>query len=377
MQFADIPQLHKQKDALRRNVARGHIPHAQMFLGIQGSAALPMALAFAAYVMCEQPKEDDSCGVCPNCSKIRKAVHPDVHFVYPVPNIGGTPAISTSYITQWRSFLEQNPFGDFNLWTEVLEVPQKQLNISKAESHQILSDLSLKSYQGGYKMMIIWLPEFMHSATANALLKVLEEPPDRTLFILVCADIEAVIGTIISRCQVLNIPPFTEEELRSVLSEKFDVKEHVASEVALMAGGSLSEALRIINGGEAAYSTFFMNWLRNCYSGDPLLLYDDMQAFHALGKAGQRNMMSFTLSIFRGSLLHRYHGPDQMPSNQKEVQEFVRKFSKLMEVDRVMELSSMISEAYYELERNIHPPLVFLQLSLQLRKVLKKNYEEA
>lgn len=377
MQFADIPQLNKQKEALRRSVESGHIPHAQMFLGIQGSAALPMALAFAALVMCENPQDGDSCGVCSNCSKLSKAMHPDVHFVYPVPNVAGTPAISHSYISPWRTFLDQNPYGDLNFWTEVLEAPQKQLNISRAESHQILSDLSLKSYQGGYKMMIIWLPEYMHVTTANALLKILEEPPDHTLFVLVCADAEAVIGTIISRCQVLNIPPFTEDELVKVLSSKFEVSEDNASEVALMAGGSLSEALRIIQGGEATYASFFMNWLRNCYSGDPLKLYEDMLTFQGLGKAGQRNMMSFALSIFRGSFLHRYDGPSQMPSRQEEVQQFIRNFSKLMEVDRVMELSKMISEAHYELERNIHPPLVFLQLSLSLRKVLKNDYEQA
>ena len=373
MRFADIPSLEKEKEALIRGVAEGKIPHARLFLGIEGSAALPLALAYTAFIMCENPTDYDACGSCGNCQKIAKAIHPDVHFVYPVPNITKIEAVSASYINQWRAFLQDNPFGDVQQWTEKLEVGDKQLNIARAESHKIFANLSLKAFQGGYKIMIIWMPEYMNAATANAILKILEEPPEKTLFLLVAANADALLTTIISRCQVLTVPAFSDEEIREMLENKYEVAAEEAAEVALMASGSLSEALRIIEGGDRAYSDFFMNWMRHSFQPDLVALYDDMEEFDKFGKVKQRNLLSFALSIFRGSVLYRFNSLQQMPSLNQEVQTFIEKFAKHLDVDKSMKISQLISEAHYQLERNVHTRLVFLNLSLSLTQTLKSK----
>jgi DNA polymerase-3 subunit delta' len=371
MRFADIPGLEEEKETLIRSVKQGHVAHAQMFLGKAGSANLAMALAFSAYIHCLNPSDNDACGECANCSKISKGVHPDVHYVFPVANIEKREPVSASFITEWRQFIQENPFGDVLHWREHAGLADKALNIARAESHKITANLGLKSFEGGFKIMIIWLPEYMHSVTANALLKILEEPPGQTLFFLVCIDIESVIGTIVSRCQVIHIPAFDDEQVSQYLRQHYEVSTEKAMEVAIMADGSLSEADHILSGGDNAYSDFFRRWLRHCYETDLISLHQDTETFASFSKTTQRNLLGFGLGIFRGSLLHRYQPGATLPSLNDEMKTFMTNFAKVLSVDKAAKFQELFSNAHYHLERNANVRLVFLNLGLQIAKTIR------
>src|SRR5210317_1449692 len=204
MKLSEIPGLNSIKEKLLRTIESGKVAHAQMFSGPEGSANMALALAYATLLNCTDKTNRDACGECPSCQKINKFIHPDLHFVFPVSaakNKTGKDVISDSFIAEWRSFLAQNPYGGAMEWSQEFGGENKQLNISREESRNILKKLTLKSFEGEYKVMLIWLAEYMHPAAANALLKLLEEPPEKTVFLLVTYDSEQIIGTILSRVQ--------------------------------------------------------------------------------------------------------------------------------------------------------------------------------
>ena len=213
MQFRDIPGLDSLKEKLYRTVTSGKVAHAQMFAGPPGCANLALALAYASLLNCTNRTDNDSCGECPSCLKIKKLIHPDLHFVFPVSPTEKTTQkklkpISNSYIQEWRSFVEKSPYLGTEEWSAEYGGENKQLNISREESRDIVTKLALKPYEGKYKIMIIWLAEYMHNSAANALLKLFEEPPDNTIFLLTTYDQEKIIGTILSRVQLLKIRRF-------------------------------------------------------------------------------------------------------------------------------------------------------------------------
>ena len=235
MRFADIPGLEELKDQLMRNIDSGMVAHAQMFAGPSGSAKLALALAYATTLNCTNRQEMDACGECPSCHKISKYIHPDLHFAFPVstaPSKQGKPAISDTFISDWRNFLDKNLYAGAFEWSQEYGGEDKQLNISREESRQIVKKLTLKSFEGAFKIMIIWLPEYMHPAAANALLKLLEEPPESTVFLMISDDHEKIIGTILSRVQLLRIRPFKQSEIAKYLQEHLDVQEAKANQIA-------------------------------------------------------------------------------------------------------------------------------------------------
>lgn len=253
MLFKDIPGLEETKKQLIQAVKNNHIAHAQLFLCKNGGANLPLALAYTTYLNCEQPLENDSCGSCSSCSKNAKIVHPDVHFVYPVSstkNITGKDVVSTNFLKEWRGFLLANPYGNVNQWMMAFGGENKQVNISKEESRQVIKRLSLKSFEGKYKVMIIWLPEYMNGASANAILKILEEPPERIIFLLVCNDDEQLLTTILSRTQIVKIRQFGDNEIMQLLVEQHEINETKAERLAHLADGNLNEAMTLIEGSE-------------------------------------------------------------------------------------------------------------------------------
>ena len=222
MRFGDIYGLEEIKRGLIEAVQKGHVAHAQLFSGPTGSANLALALAFITYINCENPTED-SCGTCASCQKNTKFIHPDVHFIFPVSSttrITGKDVLSTNFLKEWRHFLEEDPYGDIADWSVVFGGENKQLNISKGESKSIIQKLSLKAFEGGYKTILIWLPEYMHASAANGILKVLEEPADRTLFLLVTQNHEKLLGTILSRTQKVFIRSFNPSEISAILQNQ-------------------------------------------------------------------------------------------------------------------------------------------------------------
>ena len=378
MQFSAIKGLHDSKSRLIEAVRKDHVAHAQLFVGPEGSANLAMAIAFASYLNCEDRGDHDSCGKCASCQKNQKYIHPDVHYVFPVSRTEkskGKDIVSNSYMNEWRQFLEEDLYGDVSDWSRIFGGENKNLNISKEESRGIIQKLSLKAFEGRYKVIIIWLPEFMHPAAANGLLKVFEEPTEKTIFILVSSDTEKLLGTILSRMQLVVIRAFYPQEIEEqLLSNGIPGKK--AALAARLCGRNLKLAFRIASETGEDQAVSAKEWLRLCYGRNLTELVNWSEEFHKMNKIGQRGFLRFGLSLLRDTLLTHY-GESRMINVSEEEKDFVKNFSQVVTPEKIEPLTKLISEALFHLERNASAKMVFLDLSIKFSEHLKVKQVEA
>lgn len=366
MLFKEIIGLDSTKKGLIKAVRDNHVAHAQLFHGAEGSAALAMALSFATYLNCEDKQEEDSCGKCASCLKMSKYAHPDVNYIF--PTAGGKKVLSENFMSEWRSFLSENPFGDLSSWLEKISI--KQGNIPVEEARQLILNLSLKSYEGGYKIVIIWQAELLNIAAANALLKVLEEPPEKTIFLLVCNQIDKILTTIISRTQRVAIPSFIESDISEYLLKSSAVDAERAKQIAFLADGNLMKALSIVDAKGLDQHQWFANWMRFCYSFDVLKLVGLADEFDAQNKESQKGMFEYGLGILR-ELFLLANGADNLVKLEGEELTFIQKFSKVFKISNIDKIQKIISEAHYSIERNARAKIVFLDISLSIARLIK------
>ncbi len=372
MRFKDIHGLESTKSLLRAAVKSNHVAHAQLFAGMPGSPALSMALAFATFLNCENPTEEDACGECSACSKNQKFVHPDVHFIFPVSstkNITAKDAKSQMFLKEWRSFLLTTPYGNLLDWSEIYGGEGKKALISTKEKTTIINDLSLKAFEGKFKIMIIWHPEKMHKNAANGILKVLEEPPANSLFLLVSEEPDSLLTTIISRVQRLNIPSFTDLELSEVLTQVHGVESTRAKQLAHLADGSLRTALYLSAQVETDNFNFFKEWMRHCHQRHMGELVDQTDEFAKLTKAAQGTFLKYGLSILREALVSINATQDKLFRVEGDEKSFASNFGKAISLDQFQKLSSLISDAAYYVERNASSKLLFMNLSINISQV--------
>ncbi len=374
MRFADIPGLEEEKQKLINAVERNHVAHAQLFYGKEGSANLAMALAFVSFLNCEKPSKEDSCGECASCRKIDKLVHPDLHLVFPVAptaKIKGKDVVSDNFAGEWRSFALDHVYGGASDWLGYYGFENKQGNISKEESRQIIKHLSLKAFEAKYKVMLIWLPEFMHSAAANAILKILEEPPSGTLFILVSHNYESLLTTITSRVQLFTIRPFEDQEIVGFITDKEELSSDKAQKIATLAEGSLNEAIKLINQSEADQSDIFGDWMRNCWQMKYKELIDKSNDFHRSSKVAQKSTLGYFLSMLRDALIVQY-SPGLLRVKEEE-KDFILNFSKAMNSDKLEFMIKEINSGLYHLERNANAKILFLDISLKISSIIRRS----
>jgi DNA polymerase-3 subunit delta' len=374
MRFSEIPGLDKIKEDLAHVITQGTVAHAQVFMGKEGSGNLALALAYATMLNCENPTPTDSCGKCAACIKNDKFIHPDLHFVFPVSLLKGIQskdAVSDRFITEWRTFLKDNPYGGPMEWGEVFGGENKALNISKEESRNIIKALSLKSFEGKYKIMLVWLAEYMHSKAANALLKILEEPPPNTLFLLVTNDYEQLLTTIISRTQLVNIRDFRDAEIQEYLQNKLQLPQGRAAAIAHMADGSLNEALHLANEVEDDTHAMFRDWLRQCYQRKYTELTLSAEQFGGLNKMHQKSLFRYGLDILREALVYPLLEPHMLRLSGEEL-DFVKNFAKVVNIDVVNAATKELNSALYHLERNANPKILFLDISIAMAGILHK-----
>lgn len=374
MRFGDIHGLEETKKHLITSVQRNHVAHAQLFSGVEGSALLPMALAFASYLNCENPTDEDSCGECSSCSKSLKYIHPDIHFVFPVSStekITGKDVVSKSYLPAWRNFLEENPYGNTVDWAIAFGGDNKQLNISRQESREMIDALSLKAFEGKFKIMIVWMPEKMHPAAANGILKILEEPAANTVFILTSPHKEQLLKTIRSRTQLVRIPPFNNSELSHILENDYSVENTKAKQLAHLADGSLRAALKIHEEADFNLHTMFIDWMRNCFAHNFIALGSDADRFAGISKSAQKTLLLYGLEILRESLVAD-QGEDKLLRMTGDEMDFVKKFSKTLSTELIDRLASQLSESHYHLERNANAKIVFMNLSIVFSTSFKR-----
>lgn len=366
MILSNIPGLQSVKDKLLRTIESGKVAHAQLFSGPSGSANLSLALAYAALLNCTDKNDDNACGECSSCRKIQKSIHPDLHFVFPVSaakNKTGKDVVSDSFIKEWRTFIHQNPYGGPYEWSMKFGGENKQLNISKEESRNIIRKLSLKAFEGEYKIMIIWLAEYMHPTAANGLLKLLEEPPEKTVFLLVTYDHEQIIGTILSRVQLLIIRPFNKEEISNYLVEKHELTPDRAMQIANMASGDLNQAIKLIDEVDDDAHQLFQDWMRLCFSNDQTKMVEWAENFSKSNKINQKGLFQYGLTILRESLLVQNDATEAVTLTDSE-NLFVTKFSKALNLSKLEKLYNNLNTALYHLERNANAKIIFLDTSL-------------
>ncbi|MGI4824330.1 MAG: ATP-binding protein [Janthinobacterium lividum] len=376
MQFRDIPNQTALKEILRQSVQRGHVAHAQLFRGAEGSAALALALAYAQYLNCEGRTDDadDSCGHCPACLKIGKLAHPDLNFVLPTTATKSVPkdATSAKFAAEWRTFLAESPYQGFNDWMQHIGAENKQGSISKEEAGLLLKLVSLKAFEAKFKIVILWLPELMHPAAANAVLKLLEEPPPTTIFLLVSNEPEQLLPTILSRVQPVVVRPFLEDDITAYLTEHYHVPEAKARQVAQLAEGNLGAAIASRDqSADHNYAEFFIKWMRRCYSlkmTDVMALADE---FQKMGRENQKEQLSFSLGLLRKVLLFGLD-PQLVPHLASGEQQFVQGFSRFVTIRNADQLTEELNTAHYHIERNANPRMVFVDASLRMGQQLHR-----
>ena len=381
MKFSEIRGQDLLKKQLLKSVQSGHIAHAQLFIGPEGSPNLTFALAYAAYLNCQDPQEEDSCGKCDSCKKNEKLIHPDVNFAFPVSStakITGKDVISSSYLSEWRNFVIQDPYNNASGWNSYFGGENKQLNISKEESRQIIRHLSLKPFEGRYKVMLIWLPEYMNASAANALLKILEEPSENTVFILVANDEKKILSTIRSRTQIIRVRPFSDEEIMKLLVENHFIEEDKARHISHLVDGNINEALRLAREVEDDSHVMFRDWMRLCFMGNLVEIVKWTDNFSKLSKVSQQTLFQYGLSMMREALIILAKEPSLSRLMGDEL-EFITNFTKVLEIKSLEAITLRLNEAFYHLERNANSKILFLDLSLQIIEIFNrsKNQVEA
>ncbi len=370
MLFKEIIGQSEIKNRLICSSTEGRISHAQLFLAPQGSGGLALAVAYAQYICCTDKQENDSCGKCSSCIKYNKLIHPDLHFVYPVA-LSKDIRVSTDVAKEWRETFLDNPYLTLFSWFEQLEAENKQAVIGVEESGEILRKLSLTTYESEYKIMIIWQADKMNPAAANKLLKILEEPPDKTLFILVCESEDQLLRTILSRTQLVKIPKLTDENIKTELSKNSELSLETIDNIAHLADGNYAEALMLINENENAAQNLasFQRLMRASLKFDPKAVMIWIDEVAATGRERQKNFLKYALHIMRESLMLSYADESIVKLGSNE-EDFVKKFSPFIHANNVERFIDELNKAYFHMERNANTKILFMDLAFKFNELL-------
>jgi DNA polymerase-3 subunit delta' len=372
MSFQDIPGLDELKNTLRKALQGNHLAHALLFHGQEGGASVALALAFSNYLLCPNRTEWEACGECEVCHKTKKWIHPDLHFILPYKSTSEKEEDQTrsDMLGQWRSFLAENQWPTLSDWATHAGIESKQISISVKESRRIVYNVSLKPFEAEKKVIFVWLPELLGIEAANALLKVLEEPNQRTQFILVANEYDRLLPTIVSRTQLVSVRRFSDEEISQELQGKQAIEPAKALQMARLANGNMNEAVSLVDEMPDTHLAQFRDWFRLCYAQKMVELVQMAEEFQGMGKEPQKNLLQFGLSMLRESLIWNY-GDQNLVRLTNEERDFILNFSKVIQPNKVEKLSQWINESYYQLERNVNPKMVFLDLSINISRIIK------
>ncbi|MBN2639246.1 MAG: DNA polymerase III subunit delta [Bacteroidales bacterium] len=381
MQFKSIIGQNAIKEKLLTAIQENRVAHTQLFLGPEGSGVLALAVAYAQYINCHNKQNGDSCGVCPSCVKYEKLEHPDLQFVFPTATnskITKEPD-SLKFISEWKSyFIEQEGYVTQSGWYEYLDLGgNKQGSIFIRDGEHVVRNLSLKSYEGGYKVIIIYLPEKMNVQTANKLLKSLEEPPDQTIFLLVAERYELILPTIRSRAQMIRVPLIESEQLKNALTKKLgeQVDNQKVTRIAQMANGNWNAAIELLDQADENmfHFTKFREWMRLCYAGNDFYSINELvQEISRLGKEKQKQFIIYGLKVIQSSLMLNQQLNSKVMAVNAEMDYFT-KFAPFINNANQAEMYNLMNEAVYELERNAHSAILFTHLSFQFIDLLRKG----
>ncbi len=379
MLFKDIAGQTVIKQKLIASVIDNRVSHAQMFAGPEGSGKLALAVAYAQYISCTDRSIGDSCGVCPSCLKYKKFIHPDLHFVFPVIKTAKlSKPVSDDYIKEWREFLSLSPYHSYQEWLTLTNAENQQAGIFAHESSEIIKKLNMKTFESEYKVMIIWMPEKMNIATANKLLKMIEEPPDKTLFILVSENTEQIINTIRSRTQLVKILKIDNQSLFDTIKQKYNFADEKIHEIVRLADGNFNKVNQILKSEEQGESTDYENFtkmMRLCYSVKIPEIVEWVDQITKGGREHHKNFLIYSLRMLRENFilnLSSEHQQNIVYLANKEI-DFARNFSKFIHTNNINQLHDEFNTALKHIERNGYDKLIFLDLALTTVKLLKIN----
>ena len=393
MQFSDIIGQQEVKQQLAELVQHNRLSHALLFIGKEGSGALPLALAFAQYVVCEkvngkstfqtgpslfgtepassiQNPESDSCGICPACTKAQQLVHPDIHFSYPtVTKKAGEKPIATDFITEWRDFIRLNPYGNLFDWIEMIkEKENSQGKITARECDEIIRKLSLKSFESEYKILVMWMPEELDKE-GNKLLKIIEEPPPNTLFILVTENESLVLPTIVSRCQLIKVPALDTKEIEEALIDRNKTSSAIARQVASVSEGNYHEALQLVQHAEEDWQALLREWLNAILKTGPVAQTKWVEEISRLGREKQKQFLRYFNHLLEQAIRLKATG---VASGALEAErDFAERLNKIAGIEQQEAIIEELDRASYYIERNAHGKMLFHALTIKLYHIIQ------
>lgn len=368
MLFKEVVGQDEIKDRLRREADEGRVAHALLFYGPEGCGKLPVALAFARYLLCSQPHDGEPCNACNSCRMTARWAHPDLHFVFPVVKYkDAAHSVSDVYLPEWRKQLGENVYFGLDEWLEDMQAGNQQAMIYSAESDAIQKKLSLKSNQGGKKVMIIWLPEKMNLECANKLLKLLEEPPAETHFLLISERLEAVLPTIVSRAQCIGMKGLSEDEIAGALMQRNTCDCDTARRVAHTANGNLIAAQQLLrsNADQNLFFDLFVILMRLSYQRKIKDLKKWSEQIVALGREKQKNFLAYSQKLIRENFIYNFRQPDLNYETMEE-ENFSRNFARFINERNVIHIMDELSLAQRDIEQNGNPKFVFFDFALKM-----------
>eukprot|EP01132_Coremiostelium_polycephalum_P000765 gene765-948_t len=368
VRFSDILSHDQLKKRLIYLVNQQKVPHAQLFWGPTGNAALSLALAFVTYLHCKNKAGDDACGVCNSCRKMAHGNHPDVKFIFPIHAVKQGSAgdmTSNHFVKLWHSFIQAQPYGDALDWSHHVEVEYKQLSIPKVEVQTMSEYAIMQAFEATHKVIFIWLPEYLHPTAANAMLKILEDPPAATLFLFVSIAPEKLLVTLRSRLQQMYVPPFDDAAIAQFLIQRGGEATHNIAEVVSLSEGNLNKALKLLSHDQVAFLELFKSWLRLCYSQDFTKMMTQVDAFQSMTKESQKQFLNYITHMVRQTLLMKYQSKSALKIQEEEYQ-FAEKLAPTLDDEALQRLNAWVNEAHYQIDRNANTRLLFLNFSLQM-----------
>jgi DNA polymerase-3 subunit delta' len=382
MLFSEILGQEHIKSHLTKSVDNGRIAHAQLFVGPEGCGTLPMAIAYAQYLLCANTNGENNSGNASCNLKFNNISHPDLHFAFPVTTTEKAKShpVSSHYMEEWRQLLKEQPYGNLFDWYKLLGVDNKQGQIGVDEAQDIVKSLALKSYEGGYKVMLIWMAEKMNTACANKLLKLIEEPPNKTIFILIAEDEEQIISTIKSRCQILHFPPLAEDVIIDALVKNYSLELSVATKIAHQANGNYNKACDLVyhDSEDIQFETWFIFWIRSAFKakGNKAAIHDLISWSEEIAKTGretQKQFLNFCLDFFRQALLLNYKAHDLVFLETKTEKFKLENFAPFVHGNNIIDISNELQDAIYHIERNGNSKIILTDLSIKLTRLLHKK----
>lgn len=373
MQFSLLKGLTKPKEIVQRAVDSGKLSHALLLMGPEGNGKLAFANAIAAYLNCTNPQEGDSCGVCPDCIKIGKLIHPDVHWIFPsITLTDKSLSPSAEVIHEFRPRFIENPWFELEDWSKVLAAENKQLLITIPEIRLLKQKMTLKAFEGKFKVVIIWHAEKLNKEASNSFLKLLEEPPANTILIMTATDASDLLPTIRSRCQTLLMNRISPTDIADYLQEKYNLEKEQSLQIALMADGSIRKAQVLAEKDTQAVSEKFPVWMRLCYD----VRYDEIaklaEDFSRESREFQKFFMESALHRVRDTLKVRYMREDQILFPDEDIQ-FLKKLNQTLTDSKLEKIARLLDEAVYLVGRNVNTQMLIVSLSLKINKVFKEK----